>query len=335
MVTKPQLKKLIAQPRTVAVATPGDPALGPLKLLPGTWTSCGGGWNMIALPFETPPPLDYRLLLNQYSETLTFTLVDKAVPNRGIDDAHEQQTDQHVVTLDYEQVIRQDVAVDEPPSAVAGQPGAAIHHEPGLFLHMLDQIPDAFSIARLATVPHGDAALALGKHKTITGFTANTSIPAVNGLPVGVGQNVQTNPYLAPYKRFEDAPFKGNVADPGFPGFKPSSPHQLLVLAATGLPIKTTTILELDTTNATGGIHNIPFVVKQANAASMKSTFWIHELTDDSLVLQYLQVVILDFFPRRDGQPGRIGWPHVSINTLTKRYDHPCDYAEMSSKPNE
>ena len=46
-----------------------------------------------------PPPLDYRLLLNQYSETLTFTLVDKAVPNRGVNDAHDQQTDQHIVTL--------------------------------------------------------------------------------------------------------------------------------------------------------------------------------------------------------------------------------------------
>jgi len=31
-----------------------------------------------------------------------------------------------------------------------------------------------------------------------------------------------------------------------------------------------------------------------------------------------LQVVMLEFFGRRDGLPGRIGWPHVSINTMEK-----------------
>jgi hypothetical protein len=336
MITKPQLKKLIARPRAVTVAEQGDAALGPLKLLPGTWEGSGTGWNMIALPFDTTiaPPLDYRLLLNQYSETLNFSLVDKAVPNRGLNDAHDQQTDQHVVTLDYEQVIAQDAVIDEPQSAVAGDPGAAIHHEPGLFLHMLDRITDdGFDIARLATIPHGDAALALGKSRPITDFDATRSIPAVNGLPVGVRQDLSLG-YLAPYKKFEDAPFMGNVVGvPGFPGFKPSAPHLLLIEAAKNLSIKSTMILELDTTNETGGIHNIPFVVKQANAASMKSTFWIHELDDDTLVLQYLQVVMLDFFPRRDGQPGRISWPHVSINTLTKVSTEPASPAAMTTAP--
>ena len=28
---------------------------------------------------------------------------------------------------------------------------------------------------------------------------------------------------------------------------------------------------------------------------------------------------VLDFFARFDGGPGRIKWPHVSINTLEKR----------------
>ncbi len=87
MITNATLRKLVAQGRTVDVAETGDPALGPFRLLPGTWTSGGTGWNMIALPFETPPPLDYRLLLNQYEERLTFTLVDKAVPNRGVNEA--------------------------------------------------------------------------------------------------------------------------------------------------------------------------------------------------------------------------------------------------------
>jgi hypothetical protein len=64
----------------------------------------------------------------------------------------------------------------------------------------------------------------------------------------------------------------------------------------------------------------------------MKSIFWIQELADKDkygepkLRLQYLQVVMLDFFPRRDGLPpgccpGLIRWPHVSINTLEKDVD--------------
>lgn len=56
----------------------------------------------------------------------------------------------------------------------------------------------------------------------------------------------------------------------------------------------------------------------------MRSTFWIQELaeSDDAgnprLRLQYSQTVFLDFFPRADGAPGLIRWPHISINTLEK-----------------
>ncbi len=55
----------------------------------------------------------------------------------------------------------------------------------------------------------------------------------------------------------------------------------------------------------------------------MKSTFWIQELepqigADPTFRLQYLQIVMLEFFPRGDGLPGRISWPHISINTLEK-----------------
>jgi hypothetical protein len=81
--------------RYVSVAQPGDPDLGPLQLLPGRWVGSGRGWNMIALPFARAAGsfLDYRLLLNQFDEELNFTLVDKAVPNRGVDDSHTVQTD--------------------------------------------------------------------------------------------------------------------------------------------------------------------------------------------------------------------------------------------------
>jgi hypothetical protein len=332
METDTRVSAMEGQNRHIEVAKPFDTELGPLGLLPGKWVSQGRGWNMIALPFAQPGFLDYRLLLNQFDEVLNFTLVDKGVPNRGVSDDHQNQTDQLVVTLDYEQVVHQVAVVDEPASTVTGAPGAAIHHEPGLFLNMLNEIPDGFDIARLATIPHGDSVLALGKSSVVDGLAP---IPPVNGLPLGVAPDVENNPYLAPYKHFHDSPFKGTADFPGFPGFDPVEPHHLLDFANTGLDVVKTTVLELDTTHPTGGIKNIPFVVKQADAVSMKSTFWIQELAPvDGITvhqMQYSQIVMLDFFPRRDGLPGRIGWPHVSINTLTKISDDAATNEELAT----
>ena len=312
-----------AMERAITVAEPGDNDLGPLKNLPGKWESKGHGWNMIALPFARTQPgaLDYRLLLNQYDETLNFTLVDKAVPNRGVDDTHNQQTDQFVVTLDYEQVIHQVAVTDRPQSNVAGAPGLAIHHEPGLFLNMANLITDGIDVARLASIPHGDSALALGTSSEVNGVV---QIPSVNGLPVGVNQDL-SNPYLEPYQHFHANPFVGTVSAPDFQGFDPTAPHLLLTLANQGVNVEATTILQMDTTISSGGISNIPFIVKQANAVAMKATFWIQKLGGDTPTfrLQYLQIVELEFFPRRDGLPGRIIWPHVSINTLNKISDTP------------
>ncbi|MCI5159263.1 MAG: hypothetical protein D3906_12690 [Candidatus Electrothrix sp. AUS1_2] len=118
---------------------------------------------------------------------------------------------------------------------------------------------------------------------------------------------------------------------PPFHGFDPVEPWKLLEEANKGVEIVRTTVLDVDSAVETGGIVNIPFIVKQANAASMRSFFWIQELAETDakgnpkLRLQYLQVVMLDFFPREDGMPGLIRWPHVSINTLEKVIEKdPC-----------
>jgi hypothetical protein len=128
---------------------------------------------MIALPFATAPsPLDYRLLLNQYNEQLEFKFVDDNVPNRGVEKNNPTvQTDQFVVTVDYQQTIQQVAATDSPNSnGLAGGAGLAIHHEPGLWLHMKNEITDGLNIARLATIPHGDSVLALGKSSRHAGY---------------------------------------------------------------------------------------------------------------------------------------------------------------------
>ncbi|HWO11946.1 MAG TPA: heme-binding protein, partial [Polyangiaceae bacterium] len=268
----------------------------------------------IALPFATPEMrLNYRLLLNRYNETLNFNLVDKAVPNRGIErEAAVSESDQFLVTLDYRQCIHQISAADFPESGQAGTSGQAIHHEPGLWLHMKNQTSDKLDIARLSTIPHGNSVLALGTSETLQGAP---TIPRVSGLPVG-GPRDLDHGYLRPYQHFHAQPFEGL--------FDPVEPHKLLEMANQGVDIVKTTKLEVSTSVASAGISNIPFITKQANAATLSSTFWIQELAEkDSqgrpkVRLQYLQVVMLDFFPRIDGLPGLIGWPHVSINTLER-----------------
>lgn len=333
--------------REVRLATTGDPRLGPLQLLPGTWSNLpflpGRGWNSIALPFISEPdpgvvptpgsrPLDYRLLCNQFNEHLKFDLVDDDVPNRGVDDGRTQNTDQFVVSLDYEQVVVQVAAEDRPLSGRAGVPGAAIHHEPGLFLHTVDDPatpPNPFNMARLGTIPHGDALLALGRSSVLEGV--GPTIPKVNGLPEGVPHDLKNTRYLEPYRHFHDHKFQGI--------FDPVKPASLLARGTVGAspftgspfdPVNTvtrTTKFEFDTGFGTGGIRNVPFVVSQADAAEMRFTMWIIELVDpagvEHLVMQYVQVVFLDFFDRFDGLPGRIRWPHVSINTLVKVEDEP------------
>ncbi|PON18195.1 hypothetical protein C2W62_09190 [Candidatus Entotheonella serta] len=149
--------------RQIGPAEVDDPLLGPLAKLPGTWKSEGRGWNMIALP-KQGVRFNFRLLVNQYDETLQFKLVDKAVPNRGISRSDPEPSepdpdpDQFLVALDYQQSINQVAADDFPLSGLAGDPGLAIHHEPGLFLNMQDERTSNIDIARLATIPHGNSA---------------------------------------------------------------------------------------------------------------------------------------------------------------------------------
>ena len=326
-----QLQAAVQAGRTITQAVAGDPELGDLTLLPGTWGNAdnlaGHGWNMIALPYKEPGNVvqpdapdqksPFRLLLNQFNETLTFSTVDKGVPNRGAALVNVFDKDQHLAALQYIQHIEQIAAIDAPATPAADDTPKgpkAIHHEPGLFLHLYSQTDGGPDIARLGTIPHGDAVLALGSGVQIQGPPTYENIGDFSPLPIGVDPDVENNPYLAPYKQFRDHPFK-NL-------FDPTNPLALLKGAINGINIKTTTILTVDTHLATGGIHNIPFVKRLANASRMRDVFWIEELADldangqPQFMLQYAQRVLLDFFSIGDDRVGRIKWPHISINTM-------------------
>eukprot|EP00035_Acanthoeca_spectabilis_P020784 m.434594 g.434594 ORF g.434594 m.434594 type:complete len:358 (-) comp17738_c0_seq1:61-1134(-) len=326
--------------RQLARATANDPAIGAaLRKLPGVWQSQGRGWNSIAVPFKGAP--FYRLLLNQYNETLSFAFADKNVPNRGVRKTPTgfETEDQFVLALDYDQRVNQIAVTDFPVSDQRGEEGQGIHREVGMWLQMKDFNTGDIDIARMSTIPHGNAVLALGTSREITDRTEldNFCIPRIDGLPPGGGDFTdpeERQKYLEPYVKLHETPFNGKVdvsQVEGFPGFSPVEPHHLLNFNNKDLKFSNIIELAVDTEVEeegvrSGGVNNIPFAVKQAEAVSMKSTFWIQELdgvTDadgnPQLQLQYAQTVMIDFFfPRKDGHPGRIKWPHVSINTLRK-----------------
>lgn len=339
MLNTPRADDLQLNPRRITPAIAGDPLLGPFIHLPGVWSNENGfegrGWNMIALPFA-PGPSRYRLLMNQYNETLTVTVADKGVPNRGLGFRPDPVNgDQTIVALDYEQMISQIAVDDFPKTDLTRTIPKPIHHEPGLFLNMANKVTNDLVIARLGTIPHGDSVLALGRFYKTEG---RPSIPHFSGLPIGLGSidevledvDPNTPTYLDPYKHFHNHFFE-NL-------FDPVDPIDLLEQATDALPIVRSTVFDFDTTLETGGILNIPFIVNTANASEMRSIFWIHELSDldihgmPIMVMQYLQIVMLDFFPRRDGLPGLIKWPHVSINTMVRATTKPVTLAAMLSE---
>ncbi|MFS0757464.1 hypothetical protein ABC383_22545 [Noviherbaspirillum sp. 1P10PC] len=193
---------------------------------------------MIALPFHNSPPspawFKFRVLMNQYNEELRFAFVDEDVPNRSLLRSGDPDFEQFFVTLDYQQKIAQVVAEDRLASDDAGGVGLPIHHEPGLWLFMKNRrsrddqirgdsvIEEEIDVARLASIPHGDYVLALGKSENHHGMP---DIPQISGLPSGrfedvnsPGYDFESDPYLAPYKHYIDNPFMGNVSALGFPG---------------------------------------------------------------------------------------------------------------------
>jgi hypothetical protein len=341
---------LPAPARLTNRGAPPPMVLGPFEHLLGVWRAKGTGWNMIALPFHKAPPpnagFKFRVLMNQYDEELRFTFVDDDVPNRGLLRPGQTDFDQLIVTLDYQQKIAQVAAEDRPSSGgLAGKPGLPIHHEPGLWLYERNLKPKddqinwdkvsevELDVARLASIPHGNSVLALGRSEVHKGMP---DIPPISGLPSGRFEDVRTpdydfragppDPYLEPYKHYIDHPFMGNVVGvPGFPGFSPADMNDILRFANQGVKIERTTTLTVDSTRKSGGVNNIPFGVREADPVSMKSTFWIQELAEKDkegkpkLRLQYSQVVMLHFFrPREDELPDRAVWPHISIATLEK-----------------
>lgn len=270
-----------------------DGSLGPLADLVGTWFG-SQGWNLISVPTTLPNGQEtFRLLIAPYAETITFTPVGALVPNRG-----GPAGDMFVPALQYTAVVS-DLVTNQP-----------LHVENGMWLLLTDPETGAQTVARLTSVPHGDSLLAVGAFGTVPG---GPSIQPRSAMPVGTdGAPLgYTDPYL---NLPSTVPFKATNVNQPLTDFLASQKDQ---------PVVSNVFLDVSTATG-GGITNIPFVVKNANATKVQSTFWIETVQDGTtgqqfLQLQYTQQVDLEFIPRPSDPQQRIMWPHTSVNTLKKQ----------------
>jgi hypothetical protein len=292
--------------------------LGPLAELPGTWV--GKGFNLVALPNgqQGNTPLPFFLKLHNTFETLNFSRIGAPIPNRG-----SKQGDIFFVGLHYFQQISDALT------------SGGLHLEPGLWLNLpATKAPSAVAtVARLATIPHGDALLAQGplinNGDPIPGppkIQPADSTPFTINPATGARQNDTNAFYLDPYKNPKNLP-------PGVTAAIVANPNQVLTDAIKTQNILNTTVLQVNT-NPVGGINgtpispslrvgnlgNIPFVgPDNADANAFSAIFWIETVRDPAdptgvktfLQLQYTQTVILEF--------SGLKWPHISVATLIKQ----------------
>lgn len=177
---------MAGRPQTVRLAPDNTTVLDQLGLLAGlagSWK--GNGFNLIARP-DYQGNSNLYLQLNQTVETLEFTPVGSAIPNRGFG-----QDDIELFGLTYLERIS-DIFTE-----------GALHIEPGVWVTQpsTNYPPEAVPVPqqivfRLATIPHGTALVAQGSAatfagpptlKTPTAQYAFSAFPSFNSTPFGAG----------------------------------------------------------------------------------------------------------------------------------------------------
>jgi hypothetical protein len=295
----------------VASMAPAHPAgvLGPLAQLPGTWK--GHGFNTIWRPHHGGQ--DRFLELNLTTETLVFTAIHGAIPNRGL-----LNPDIQMFGLTYMQQIAETSS------------GAGLHIEPGIWAHVpkTTNPSEPATVVRMASIPHGTAMLAQGTTQFLAG---GPHPPDNNIIPFPIGsQPPHASEFAAAEKSFPEldlgqpTPFR--EVSPGVTQQMVRNPNSVLQEAIAGQHFASRTFIKVSTSQSPirgGGTANTAFLGAAANppggnarAAVVDATFWIETLTaepgqPEQMQLQYSQLVQLDFNGLR--------WPHVTVATLKKQ----------------
>jgi hypothetical protein len=274
--------------RTEGGARAARQSYGPLRSLFGTWFG-DQGWNLIAIPVK--PPDGFKLIVQPYYETITITPIIAPVLNHG------GPTTESIMGAEYSLQIN-DKQNDE-----------LLHVENGMWLLLTEGDPDAYigdqpTIARQATVPHGDSVLAVGTWSQTNGAP---DIPSVSSLPQNT-EGLKVDGYTDPY-----------IGPPIFPGFPTETPFQVLADVLKEQTVVETVSLTVGTLPL-GGITNIPFIREHVDATQFAGSYWVETVrnADGSTFaqLQYAQSTILEFF--QFNPSGKVRWPHMNLNTLVK-----------------
>ena len=272
-------------------------SLGALANLPGRWS--GEGFNMIARP-DFQGHNDIFLELNLTKESLVFNTIGSPIPNRG-----SEQDDINLFGVHYLQTISDRVH------------GGALHLEPGIWINIPATTKPAAgaTIARLATIPHGDAANIQG---TSTAVAGPPTIHPANTVPFPIGSPTPgpgTPNSFPEYHLSTPNPFRTHPVPAGITQAMVDNPNVVLSDAIAHQTITHTEVLIIST-HPHGGVQNIPFVTSNANAAFVSAVFWIETVKPASgpvhMQLQYTQTVLLNFLG--------LSWPHVSVATLKKTF---------------
>jgi hypothetical protein len=274
--------------------------LGPLADLPGFWE--GTGFSIIARPnFSEDGSSGIFLQLNLLRESIEFTTIGSPVFNRG-----SQQGDIAIYGLTYLHRVTDAVT------------GSALHIEPGCWLNIPSTtVPNSgASIARLSTIPHGNAVCAVGQSQNVV-VDGLPQIPPANTVPFKIGGQPPPPGTKNPYPEYDLSKPSTSRSSPLPPQITQdliNDPAVMLRNALQGQHL-TKIIRLITTTPPDGGIGNIPFIVKNADTPNLESVFAI-ETVDNSgtefLQLQYAQTALLNF--------AGMSFPHVTVGTLIKAF---------------
>ena len=284
-----------------------DNPYGPLAQLEGTWQ--GTGFNTIWRPSQLSDGHDRFLELNITSETLAFTKIDGAIPNRGL-----LMPDIDMFGLTYLQQIAEKAD------------NAGLHIEPGIWAIVPPtsdpNVPQ--SVVRMGSIPHGTVILAQGVTLTVP---SGPEIADNNIIPFPIGTAPPPNSdFGAAEEKFPElnlaVPTEFRFASPGVTQDMVVNPNSVLTASLAGQTITSTTVFSVSSQPQPvpgGGTANTAFLEAGSNppggnadAVEVDAIFWIETVTGDDgadfLQLQYTQLVQLDFNGLR--------WPHVSVATL-------------------
>lgn len=279
--------------------------LGALKDLPGFWQ--GTGFSLIARPnFSGGNKNKIFLELNLLQETVEFTTIGSPVFNRG-----SLQDDIAIYGLTYLHRVTDAVT------------GGALHIEPGLWLNIPPTTkPQAdVTVARLATIPHGNAVCTVGFVQEVPmDGNSQPDIPPANTVPFKIGEQPPPAGTKNPFEEYDLSKpnsFRTNSLPAGITQAYIDDPNQMVRDALKGQHIMHITRLITTTAGSNGpGVNNIPFITENANSLSLESVFAIETIQDASgsefLQMQYSQTALINFCG--------MSFPHVTVGTLMKAF---------------